>query len=303
MDTRRLAYFVAVVDCGAMMGAAEILHITQPALSRHVSALEHEFGQRLLIRSGQGVVPTDAGRSLYRYAQKVLHLEEFARHEISSEASNPAGIVTIGLATHSLASTLVVPILQTIRAQYPRIVTRVVESVTVIQSQALTMAQVDAAIIYDQGRVRGVRVEPFAVDDLCLVSPLSLNLPYATDDEVPLDSLGSLKFMLPNCTHIMRKLLEQKFHDAETELDVVIEMDHGRPLADAIQLGLGVTVLPAAVAKATFPREQFSVRRIVEPNLSLTLALATINHSLSTAAEAVVEVLRQAFVKQQPDSP
>lgn len=304
MDTRRLAYYVTIVDCGTITRAAEILHIAQPALSQHVSALENEFGQQLLIRSRKGVVPTAAGRSLYRYAQGILRLEESARDEINSEASSPAGAVTIGLAAYSLASTLVVPILQTIRSRYPRIVTRVVESLTVIHSQALKMGQVDAAIIYDPGLVRGVRFERFAVDELCLVAPLWLELPGATDEEVPLHSLGSLEFMLPNRTHTMRKLLEQNFNQAGIELDVVIEMDHSRPLNDAIQLGLGVTVLPRAVAEATFPRDQFSIRRIVEPTMTLTLALATPDHHpLSAAAEAVVEVLREVVVKQHPDSP
>lgn len=302
MDTRRLAYYVTIVDCGTITRAAEILHIAQPALSQHVSALENEFGQQLLVRSRKGVVPTAAGRSLYRYAQGILRLEESVRDEINSEALSPAGAVTIGLAGYSLASTLVVPILQTIRSRYPRIVTRVVETLTVVHSQALKMGQLDAAIIYDPGLIRGVRFERVSVDELYLVAPPWLDLPGATDDEVPLASMASLQFMLPNRTHTMRKLLEQSFRQAGLELDVVIEMDSTRPLADAIQLGLGVTVLPKAAAEASFPRETFSLRRIVDPSLTMTLALATPDHHpLSSAAEAVVDILREVVVPQRPE--
>jgi len=297
MDTRRLAYYVTIVDCGTITRAAEILHLAQPALSQHVSALENEFGQQLLIRSRKGVVPTPAGHSLYRYAQGILRLEESARDEISTEASSPAGIVTIGLAAYSLASTLVVPILQTIRSRYPRIVIRVVENLTVIHSQAIMMGQLDAAIIYDPGIVRGVRFERVSTDELWLVAPPWLELPGATDEEVPLNSLAPLQFILPNRTHVVRKQLERSFRQAALEPDVVIEMDHSSPLGDAIRFGLGVTVLPKAAAEATFPRESFSLRRIVEPSLPMTLALATPDHHpLSAAAEAVVGVLREVVV-------
>lgn len=302
MDTRRLAYYVTIVDCGTITRAAEIVHLAQPALSQHVSALESEFGHQLLVRSRKGVVPTAAGRSLYQYAQSMLRLEQSARDEINSEASSPAGVVAIGLAGYSLASTMVIPILQTIRSRYPRIVIRIVETLTVIHSQALMMGQLDAAIIYDPGLVKGVCFEPVATDELFLVSPPWLELPAATDDEVPLRSLASLGFMLPNPTHTLRKLLEQSFQHAGLELDVVIEMDHTRPLADAIQLGLGVTILPQAAAEASFPREHFALRRIVDPSLTVKLALATPDHHpLSAAAEAVVNVLREVVVTQHPD--
>ena len=69
MDTRKLAYFVQIVDSGSITKAAAALHVAQPALSQQVSALENDLKQRLLIRSKQGVKPTAAGHTLYRHAQ------------------------------------------------------------------------------------------------------------------------------------------------------------------------------------------------------------------------------------------
>ena len=69
MDTRRLYSFVRIVDAGSITRAADILHIAQPALSQQMTSLETQFGQQLLIRSKQGVEPTDAGHALYRHAQ------------------------------------------------------------------------------------------------------------------------------------------------------------------------------------------------------------------------------------------
>ena len=76
MDTRQLATFCAVVERESFSQAAERLGVTQPAVSLQVRALEERLGQKLLDRSGRRVEPTEAGRRLYRSAQRMLQLEE-----------------------------------------------------------------------------------------------------------------------------------------------------------------------------------------------------------------------------------
>ncbi|GAA2181472.1 nitrogen assimilation transcriptional regulator NAC [Brooklawnia cerclae] len=297
MDTRRLRYFVTIVDCGTITRAAEMLYLAQPALSQHVSALEAELGQQLLVRSHKGITPTNAGRSLYRYAQEILRLEESVQREIRSDDDSPSGTVAIGLASYSLASTMTVPLLQAIRSRYPRIVMRLVETLTVIHSQALRMGQIDAALIYDPGPVRGVRFERVSVDELYLVAPDWFEIPLDEKGDVPVAALGGLQFLLPSRTHTLRKLVEQAVHQADGELEVVIEIESTRLLADAVALGLGVTILPKPAAEALFPGDPFVLRRIVDPHLVAAFALATPDQQpLSAAAEAVVEVLREFTV-------
>lgn len=300
MDIRRLQYFVTIVDCGTITRAAEMLHLAQPALSQHVAALEMEFGQQLLVRSRKGIAPTSAGQSLYRYAQAILRLEEAAHREIRSDSDSPVGTVTIGLAPYSLASAIAVPMLQAIRSRYPRIVTRLVETLTVIHSQALRMGQIDAALIYDPGPVRGVLFERVSADELYLVSPREREDLETYGDEIPVDALGRLEFLLPSQTHTLRKIVEQALHQAGQELNVVIEMESMRPLAEAVALGLGVTILPRPAAEALFSETSFTLRRIVDPHLVTAFALATPEHQpLSSAAEAVVEVLREFTVPER----
>ena len=294
MDTRRLRYFVKIVDSGTITRAAESLHLAQPALSQHLNALESEFKQRLLIRSRNGVVPTSAGKSLYRYAQGIIRLEDEAHREISTESSSPTGTVTIGLGTYTLSSSLTIPILQAIRSRFPRIVIRIVETLTVIHSQAIRMGLVDAALIYEPGTIRGVKFDRISTDALVLVTPADLELPDSTDTSVGVSALGSLDFMLPSPTHTLRGLVEQAFSSVGMELSVAIEMDHGHSLREAVQLGLGVTVLPEPAAAAMFNDGQFKIRRIQEPELSAVFALATSDDGpQSAAAEVVIETIRE----------
>jgi len=285
---------VTIVDAGTITRAAEMLHLAQPALSQHVASLENEFGHQLLVRSRKGVEPTAAGQAVYRYALDALRLESTVRTELDTDSDTPSGTVAIGLATFSVGSMLMVPILQAIRSRYPRIVIRLVETLTVVHSQGIRMGQLDAALIFDPGPVKGVRFDRVSNDELCLVTPREMPLPGATADEVPLASLGGLQFLLPSRNHTLRRLLESSFRQHGMELDVVVELEHMRPLGEAISLGLGMTVLPRPAAEAMLGGEEFAIRRIVEPTIMSSFAVATrADEPRSPAISAVTDVLHE----------
>ena len=72
MELRHLRYFVAVAAHGSFNRAAEILHLTQPALSRQVKDLEEELGVPLLVRSQNKVELTESGGLFYDEAREVI---------------------------------------------------------------------------------------------------------------------------------------------------------------------------------------------------------------------------------------
>src|SRR5205823_937109 len=95
MDTRQLAAFCAVVERRSFSQAAEQLGVTQPAVSLQIRSLEKRLGLQLLDRSGRRVEPTEAGRRLYRSAQRLLAMEQQLLAELGEEAEGelavPAG--------------------------------------------------------------------------------------------------------------------------------------------------------------------------------------------------------------------
>src|SRR5215210_1662510 len=100
MDTRQLAAFCAVVERKSFSQAAERLGVTQPAVSLQVRALEERLGQRLLDRSGRRVEPTEAGRRLYRNAQRMLNLEEHLLEDVAAaDEGKLAGTLEVGAST------------------------------------------------------------------------------------------------------------------------------------------------------------------------------------------------------------
>src|SRR5918911_2376502 len=118
MDTRQLAAFCAVVERKSFSQAAERLGVTQPAVSLQIRALEQRLGRQLLDRSGRRVEPTEAGKRLYRSAQRMLALEEQLLEEVAADDGHIGGTLAIGASTGPGAH-LVPLLLCEFQAQHP----------------------------------------------------------------------------------------------------------------------------------------------------------------------------------------
>lgn len=293
VETRRLSYFLRVVDIGNITRAADSLHITQSALSQHISALEADFKTRLLERTGRGVEVTSSGRSLYRYAQGILRLEQAARIDLREHTGSPAGLVTVGLASYSMASSLAVPLLRVVRERYPNIQLQLIQNLTVVMSQAVVLGQVDMALIYDAGYVKGVAFDQVLEEDFQLVTSVTLPRVTTRRDGVSLAEASRLEFVLPSEVHTVRQITDGAFHAAGLRCSVVAEIEPVMVLREAVVSGLGVTVLPLSAARAYFRPEEIRTYPFRDAHLRTRLSLCTSDaQPLSDAAAAVAEILR-----------
>ena len=97
MDLRILRYFLAVAEEGNITRASERLHVSQPALSTQLAALEDELGQKLFERGARGIELTEKGIALKRRADDLIDLAERIEAEIKSGDSNElSGTISIG---------------------------------------------------------------------------------------------------------------------------------------------------------------------------------------------------------------
>ena len=97
MDLRILRYFLAVAEEGNITRASERLHVSQPALSTQLAALEDELGQKLFERGARGIELTEKGIALKRRADDLVDLAERIEAEIKSGDSNElSGTISIG---------------------------------------------------------------------------------------------------------------------------------------------------------------------------------------------------------------
>lgn len=169
MNFRRLKYFVKIVDIGSLTQAAEVLHIAQPALSQQVATLEGELDQQLLIRTKRGVTPTEAGKVLYTHARTILRQCEQAQLAVNNVGQTLGGQVSIGLAPGTAASSITMPLLQTVRAELPDVLVYLHENSGTVLNDKLLSGQLDMAVLYERSPVAGICSQPLLKEDLYLV--------------------------------------------------------------------------------------------------------------------------------------
>ena len=96
MEIRVLRYFLKVAQEESITRAAELLHITQPTLSRQLAQLEEDLGVQLLDRSGRRISLTEQGLLLRRRAEEIVLLADKAERELSEQGALIGGHISIG---------------------------------------------------------------------------------------------------------------------------------------------------------------------------------------------------------------
>jgi molybdate transport repressor ModE-like protein len=148
MDARRLAVLREVARHGSFSAAARALHLTQPAVSRHVANLEREVGLRLMERTTRGLQLTEAGRTLVSRADAIAAHLGAARAEVEALRAAEAGTLRVG-SFPSAAVTLVLPTLADLHEQRPGIEVALDESPPRETVRRLRSAELDAGVVFE----------------------------------------------------------------------------------------------------------------------------------------------------------
>lgn len=122
MEIRVLRYFLAVVREENILRASEVLHITQPSLSRQLAQLEEELGTKLFERGNRKITLTEAGVLLRRRAEEIVSLADKTEQEFLelNGGDDISGIISIGSGEISAVKELA-KIIKEFTAKYPNI--------------------------------------------------------------------------------------------------------------------------------------------------------------------------------------
>ena len=118
MELRTLGYFVAVAETGSVSAAADVVHVTQPAISRQIRQLETELGVELFARAAGRLQLSAAGRQFLPHAQDVLRRADGARSAARSYAAGRLERITIAAPTTTLTD-VIAPFLATLGPDDP----------------------------------------------------------------------------------------------------------------------------------------------------------------------------------------
>jgi DNA-binding transcriptional LysR family regulator len=294
MDTRQLQAFCAVVERKSFSQAAERLGVTQPAVSLQVRALEQRLGQTLLDRSGRRVEPTEAGRRLYRSAQRMLALEAQLLNEVSADEGVLTGTLAIGASTGPGAH--LVPLLlcdfQRKHADL-HIALSIWDTQTVIDRVAERVVEI--GVVGALRRHRALEFEPLVRDEIVLAVPPGHP---AAGGALTVDDLREETLIVMQEGAGVRQVIEEELRRAGLRLrgvDPKLELGLQESVKSAVAAGYGVAFISRTAIEGELAARTLAAARVegVDPSRQIYLVRAR-GRTPTRAAEAFV-----AFAKER----
>jgi LysR family nitrogen assimilation transcriptional regulator len=298
MNLRQLEYFVRVAELGSFSKAALLLNIAQPALSRQVRLLETDLHLSLLLRTGRGVVLTEAGKRLFDHSIGILQLMSRVREDLESTRDEPVGRIVVGLPP-SMGRLLTLPLVEGFRRSLPRARLAIVEGLSTHLAEWIATGRVDVGLLHNPESQAALDLTPVLDEPLGLVSPAAARRGrrVGAGDTVSLAQLRGFPLILPERSHAIRKLLETQAALAGHKLDVALEISSVQSILELVRAGHGHAVLTATALAASGAPEAFVLRPLTEPRLKSTLCLATSAHKPATPlVKYVLRLLRELIL-------
>jgi DNA-binding transcriptional LysR family regulator len=293
MELTHLHSFLRVADEGSVTRAAEALHLTQPAVTQHVRALERELGVPLFDRTGRGVQLTPAGQALRQYVQRSLALLEEGREVVADLHTGAAGRLMLGAGVTT--SIFHLPgWLRSFREVFPG-VDVVVRTGRSREVAALALERViDVGLITSPVEHPDLRVVGLYDEEIVLVAPPGDPL---AGREVSAAALAEAALILfPHGTGF-REYLDRVLAAAGIPARVKMESDSVEAIKSFVAVGLGVSFLPVAAVEAEIASHTLAPVRVagLPPLRRRTAAVYRADRHLSAGARGFLDLLRTLY--------
>ena len=245
VENFRLKVFRAVAGQMSFRKAAESLHLSQPAVSQQIRALEEETGTRLFDRSnGEGhgtqIALTEAGRVLLRYANQAAQTMIEAQRELAALNHTVAGELRIGAST-TVAQYILPHILGAFLRQYPHVHPSVTSGNTEYVVEAVVKEKIALGIIEGPAMRRDVKTERMVQDEMVLVVNPEHSWA-ANKTSIRAEALARTPLLLRERGSGSRRVVERALKQAGLPLKslrVAIELDSTEAILSGIEANLG----------------------------------------------------------------
>ena len=242
ISLRQLRAFLAVARQQHFRRAAESLHLSQPAVSRHIADLEAELGIRLFDRTTREVVPTDAGRYLESAIGRVLDELEGVLSHVHSESERKRGKVHIA-SVPTLSAGLMPQCIADCAARYPELTIQLHDQAQTLVLDSVRGGEVDFGVAIDPPLTGEFDVELLLRDPFVLVC--RPDHPLAKLDRVPWRKLQGQALILLDYSSGSRRLIDHALASRNIEANIVQQTGHTFTTFRMVEAGLGISVSPA----------------------------------------------------------
>lgn len=285
VSTRQLRAFLALAEQRSFTRAAALSHLSQPAFSALIKALEDDLGQRLFDRSTRHVELSTEGREFELAARRVLAEFENALEGARDQVARRRGRVAIALLP-SLAAGWLPQLLAEFRALYPGIelaVSDVLSEACITQVQA---GKADFALAATRAETPELSAELFCSDDFHLVCPVGH--PLLTAKTLRPEDLAVHPFVHLSRTSSVRQYLDAAVHPLQ--MKTLMEVDQLATVMGMVRAGLGISVVPA-LSLFHFQQGEIATRPLPWEGLTRRIYLVRRrDRGLSLAAQSLYEL-------------
>ena len=165
----RLKVFHTTASRLSFTKASEELHISQPAVTKHIKEIENQLGTKLFDRKGTSIQLTQGGKILYEYAEKIRNIYRDLEFEISQINEKHKGKLIIGAST-TVAQYVLPEILARFNSYYRDIKIELIAHNTEFISDLLREGKIDLGIIEGESQSSFFDYRPFKADEIVLTA-------------------------------------------------------------------------------------------------------------------------------------
>jgi DNA-binding transcriptional LysR family regulator len=243
MEIRHLQTFAVAAETQSFTRTAEIVGLTQSAVSQHVGLLEKELGRSLFDRGPNSITLNEFGKVLHYHARRILNIVDEIKQEAGYKTTEVAGLVTI--ASSSVPSEWLLPdLLLIIRAAHPNIQESVKVSDSERAIEAVESGEVDFALVGELPRATNLCAKRVAEDELVLV--VGPQHPLANQNNIPPNQLLQHALIFREPGSGSRRCVENALSTAglpTSELIIPIEVNSNDAIRAAVERGVGISFL------------------------------------------------------------
>lgn len=269
MEIRVLRYFLTVVREESITKAAEVLHITQPTLSRQLSQLEEEVGVTLFTRGARKITLTNEGLLLRRRAEEILQLVDKTEKELAEQDEQVEGKISIGCG--EIASVQLLPkLFQSFREKYPQVSFDIFTATADLVKEQMEKGLLDMGLLLEPIDVEKYEYIRLKKKDqwVVLMRPED---PLAQKESITPQDLCSLPLILPRRTRVQSELANW-FGDSFDQLHVAFTSNLSTNGAIMVSSGLANSLV--IEGSIPFLDQSKITSRPLSPPLTATSILA-----------------------------
>jgi DNA-binding transcriptional LysR family regulator len=295
MTLEDLRVFVTVAAERSFSRAARKLRRTQPAVSQAIRRLEAAVGERLIDRASRDGTLTDAGDLLLDYAGRLLRLVEEAAGAVIDLRDIRKGRVLIG--ANEAGVHAVLPVIGAFQTRHPEIVVEVRRIPSRQMAQEVLLRSVDFGVLTFNPSERELASLLLGTDELVLL--VRRDHPLARRGEITMEEMGRQAVIAHNDPSPARERVLRLYEQRHAPLNIRMSLPSLDGIKRAVEMGLGVALLPRRCAQGEIARGQLAEIRV--PELRSPRQLRFVYRKAgdrSHAAEAFLAVTR-AFGRKQ----